>query len=590
MSRLRMTLVLVLALAACAPEPALETAAVTVWLDPGRDPQGPYPADYYTIADDGTATGRRLDFSRAKTDSLPLRGLFFDEGDLRVHRADLEALDGFSGFAPIFVPFSGSLRPDTVTREQFTLVDLAEGVTVPAAPVYMAGDGSWVLVYPRQVLRARHRVAVLVGRGLRDLEGRPLLPATAWPLANEERVLALAAAGAEADQFLGGFAFTVQDTTGEAIAAAARVYDVAAPVAFNVSQVDARTIIGQFTVPDYRIDGVIPLTPAGAPAVVTTNTLWFELRLPVNYATAPRPFPIAIWGHGLQGTCKSIPDVDDGAMIAIDAVEHGLRRTVASSDLVAFKFFDFFNLLTTRDNLRQTALDNVALARMIDTLDGVLQASLGGGAWIDSAKIAYVGGSLGAIQGGVGVPLMNNVKASVMVVGGAGLAQAFEYGLFGLLAPNVLLGHTRVERAAFYAHVQTIFDRADAVNYLRHAVREPLPGNAPQNFFFANVIGDPLVPNPANETYMWAAGLELLAPVYSNRYGLPELPGPTAAGNAVISGERRTAVAFEYNPPSEVAGLDRHGYMEDDDAAIYQISHFFLTALDTGVGEVVQAR
>lgn len=590
MIRRRLIHVAALLLASCIAEPAVLEAPVTVWLDPAGDPQGPYPSDFYTVVDEGTATGRRLDFSRAKADALPMRGLFFDEGDLRVHRADLEALDGFSGFAPVFVPFSGSLRPDTVRPAQFTLVDLADGVTVPSMPVYLGGEGSWVLVYPRSVLRAKHRYALLIGAGLRDLAGRPLTPARAWPLEGEDLAQALAASGAPRDALLGAFAFPVQDTTGEAIAAARGVYDAPAPKPFNVSKLDARTIVGQFTVPDYRLDGVIPLTPGGAPAIVTTNTIAFELRLPANYATAPRPYPIAIWGHGLQGTRSSIPEVDDGAMIAIDAVEHGLRRTVASSDLVAFKFFDFFHLLTTRDNLRQTALDNVALARMIDELDAVLQAALGGGAWIDGAKIAYVGGSLGAIQGGVGVPLMQNVKASVMVVGGAGLSQAFEHGLFGLLAPNVLVGHSPVERAAFYAHVQTIFDRADGVNYLRHAVREPLPGYAPQNFFFANVIGDPLVPNPANETYMWAAGLELLAPVFSNRYGLTELPGPTAAGNVVVNGERRTAVAFEYNPPAEVAGLDRHGYMEDNESAIYQISHFFLTALSSGIGEVVQAR
>lgn len=587
---MRFTFAAALLLAACVTDPVGVDSPVTVWLDPLRDPQGPYPADFYTVPDENTATGVRLDFSRAKPDALPMRGLFFDEGDLRVHRTDLEALDGFSGFAPVFVPFSGSLRPASVTREQFTLVDLADGVTVPALPAYVAGDGSWVLVYPRSVLRARHRHALLVGAGLRDLQDRPLTPAAAWPLTAGETETALAAAGKSRGALLGAFAFTVQDTTGEAIAAAREVYARPAPKPFNVSKVDARTIVGQFNVPDYRLDGVIPLTSEGAPALVTTNTIWFELRLPVNHAAAPRPYPIAIWGHGLQGDRSSIPDVDDGAMIAIDAVEHGARRTVDSSDLVAFKFFDFFHLLTTRDNLRQTALDNVALARMIDALDAALQAALGGGPWIDSGKIAYVGGSLGAIQGGVGSPLMANVKASVMVVGGAGLSQAFEYGLFGLLAPNVLLGHSVVERAAFYAHVQTVFDRSDGVNYLRHAVREPLPGYAPQNFFFANVIGDPLVPNPANETYMWAAGLDLLEPVYSNRYGLRELDGPTVTGNANVAGERRTAVAFEYNPPDTVAGLERHGYMEDNDSAIYQISHFFLTALESGVGEVVQAR
>jgi hypothetical protein len=585
-------LVSVLFAAGCAADPlAAPAPAVRVWLDPARDPDGPFPSDFYARPDPGTATGVRPDFSRAKAASLPMRALrIFDTDTLHVHQNDVESLDGFSGFAPVFVPFSGALAPASVKPAAFVLVDLASGVTVPVAPKYFGGFGAWVALYPQKVLRARARHVVLVRDTLRDLGGAALLPAGEWPLGAEERAAAVKLAGVPADALLGGFAFTVEDTTGESIAAAEKVFADPAPAPFDIVRVDARTITGKFVAPSYRVNGIIPLTRSGAPAAVTTETLQFYLRLPKNYATAPRPYPLAIWGHGLQGDRESIPEVNDGAVVAIDAVEHGTRRTVASSDLVAFKFFDFFHLLNTRDNLRQTELDLVTLARMLSKLDPALQAALGGGPWLDVEPLGYIGGSLGAIVGGGAVPLVPSIGASVMVVGGAGLSQAFEWGLFGLLAPNVKFAHTPVEQAAFYALVQAIFDRADGVSYLRHAVREPLPGHDPQNMFFANVIGDPLVPNPANETYMWAAGLELLPPVYSNRYGLPVLPGPTARGNVVVNGVTRTAVAFEYNPGPEVTGIDRHGYMEDDDAAIRQIEHFFLTSLAEGYGEVIQAR
>jgi hypothetical protein len=403
---------------------------------------------------------------------------------------------------------------------------------------------------------------------------------------------ALSITGTQRHDSLGAFRFTVQDTTGELVSIAKDIQSKPPVEPFAITRsASGNSYEGSITIPDYRNGGVmVPSASGQVPQPVTYNTIKFYLKLPENYTSAPKPYPIYIWGHGLTGDRYSVPDVDDGAMIAIDAVEHGYRRTVPVNDLVAVKFFDPFHTLETREHLRQTVIDNVSLAHMLTILDARLQSQFGGGPVIDTRHIGYVGGSLGAIVGGTLVGLVPTIDTTLMVVGGAGLSLAFEHGLFRLLSPNALLAHTPVEKAAFYGLVQIGFDRADPVNYLRYAIREPLPGHTPQNMLFLYVIGDQLVPNPANETYRWAAGLSILGPkIYSNVYGLPELPGPTAGGNVTVDGFRRTAIGYQYNPPLEEAHWQsRHGYLADHKGARTQIEHFFQGAQENGYGEVVQ--
>lgn len=602
----------VLFMAACYSTAPAEVSPITVWLNVYDDPDGPLPSNEYTRPDPKSSTGLRLDYSRANVRNLALRALrFFDNDELRLRQRDLESLDGFSGFAPLLIPFSGPLSPASVTGANFTLVDLETAERIGVSASYEGGDGSWAVLFPNQVLLARHTFAVLIGRGLRDLENLPLTPARNWPLRGEGLKKALKVAGKKEPSFLGGYTFTVQNTTGETQAIAESLEQQAPPEPFDLVQLSASEFEGSFNAPDYRLSGMIPTSgPNATPQPVSTNVIRFYLRLPSNYLTAPRPFPLAIWGHGLTGTRKSAPQVEDAAFIGIDAVEHGFRQTVEVKDLVAFKFIDIFHTLSTRDNFRQTEIDHLTLLRMLTILDARLQAKFSIPALIDVSRLVYVGGSLGAIIGGPIVALGTNIDSTVMAVGGAGLSLAFEHGLFRLAIPNAIMAHTRIERIAFFAHVQTSFDRADSVNFLPFAVRNPLPGRKPIDFLFLEVIGDRLVPNPANETYMWAAGLELLGPVHSNMYGLPVLPGPTAAGNVTVNGVRRTAVAFQFNPPETqeelnkrnsdadpnndaaevVDPLDRHGYMEDNESSRLQIEHFFLSGLANGYGEVIQAK
>jgi hypothetical protein len=574
--------------AACVSEPTPERGDIRPLLDHASERVGPYPADFYTAPDENSVTGLRVDFSRAVTDAAPLRALFFDAGDFKPHRELLESLDGFSGFAPVLIPFSGPIAPDTLANA-LHLVDVSLGVTVPVRIEYLPDSGNaWAVMRPRKVLYATHRHAVLITDSLRDASGLRLKPQPASGLAGVELTTALDAAGVEKGDILGAFAFTVQNSTGEVLAVAADIAARPAPVPYDIVQVDARTIRGKFRAADYRRNGTIPA--AAFPAAVTENAIEFYLRLPRNHTTAVKPFPLAIWGHGLTGTRTSIPEVDDAAVIAIDAVEHGTRQTIAHRDLVAFKFFDFFHLLVTRDNLRQTQLDNIALSRMVTVLDQELQ-NAGIGSLLDGQRIGYLGGSLGAIVGGVAAPLSPNVESMVMVVGGAGLSQAFRHGLFGLLAPNAVHFHTAIEREFFFGHIQALFDRADPVNYLRFAVHEPLAGHTPRNMLFGYVIGDRLVPNSTNETYLWAAGLSLFGPIFQNSYGVPVLDGDSTSANVTLQGLPRTAVAYQYNPPEdEVRGLDRHGYMADNESARLQIEHFFLTGLRDGAAELIHAR
>ena len=140
------------------------------------------------------------------------------------------------------------------------------------------------------------------------------------------------------------------------------------------------------------------------------ETVYFTLTVPrkeVSVLGEGKPAPVVIWGHGHTG--NRFDAVNMGpffarhglATIAIDNPGHGLGISLAERETVvetfkmfgvgafaesAFKdrsrdlnfdgepdtgadYWDFY-MFHTRDNVRQTALDYMALIRLINSFDG----------------------------------------------------------------------------------------------------------------------------------------------------------------------------------------------------------------------------
>jgi dienelactone hydrolase len=274
---------------------------------------------------------------------------------------------------------------------------------------------------------------------------------------------------------------------------------------------------------------------------------------------APPPaagYPTVIFAHGINRSKEDLLALAGSlagagiASVAIDALDHGPRAVQISSDAAlgcdgagpgrpcadvfapgcapqCFAPLFSADLPRTRDHLRQTALDHLALAN-------ALAACAAPGACaslqVDPARIGYVGHSLGALIGGVSVAVSPDISGAVLNVGGADWLQVLSETqtlaircplVDALIGSGVIAGQTwdlganpnatcvgeswRAEPGflAFEAAARWVLDPVDPINFVPAFA---LPG-APE-VLVGEVVGDPVVPNSATLAFASALGLE----------------------------------------------------------------------------------
>jgi hypothetical protein len=134
---------------------------------------GPFPSDYFTDAEDGNVTGRRV--------SLPYpdcRLFISDCADLDV----INTLDGFGLQTRVSIPFDGHIDPATVNSQTVFLI----GLPSPLADGHAAGSAIGINqtvwdpatltlhVETDDLLDQHRRYAVIVTRGVLDTTGVPV--------------------------------------------------------------------------------------------------------------------------------------------------------------------------------------------------------------------------------------------------------------------------------------------------------------------------------------------------------------------------------------------------------------------------------
>ena len=313
--------------------------------------------------------------------------------------------------------------------------------------------------------------------------------------------------------------------------------------------------------------------PIPAPEAPTAK-IWVTFAIP----TAPMPasgYPAVIVQHGLNGSRDYLLALANriaskGWMaVAIDSVTFGARapdakfRTDATSDYTGApgsKYkgpdgindrvnnerggsFDFFgglkNLLALRDQLRQAELDTAQLVKLLRAnpdLAPLITGPAGTAApRVDPERIAYVGDSLGAIEGAVAAAIEPRVKAWTLNVGGGGIiSEAAAHG--PAINSNLALAGTVNFGfgAALYTEAhpvvvigQTLIEAGDPIAYAQHLVTAPaaLAGTPTKarNILQIEVIFDELVANEANESLARAAGYALASPNVGLNSGISDL-------------------------------------------------------------------
>jgi hypothetical protein len=212
---------------------------------------------------------------------------------------------------------------------------------------------------------------------------------------------------------------------------------------------------------------------------------------------------------------------------------HG--ATNGSSDL----FGGLQNIGSIRDQMRTAAIDTAQLMKVLLSNPDLSPLMTGTTVpKIDPTRIAYLGDSLGAIQGVTAGAIEPHLKNFFFNVVGAGLfpelASHSPTISFQLQEAGALFfGFTNdsfSESHPFDTIAETIVDPGDPLMYASYLVTSPgsLKGqkNAPKSFVQTQVLFDEIVSNESNEAFLRAAGISLATPNVGSNAGLLDLKNP----------------------------------------------------------------
>jgi hypothetical protein len=291
------------------------------------------------------------------------------------------------------------------------------------------------------------------------------------------------------------------------------------------------------------------------PVVQANLTIPLFMTIPnaaAGFPTKPAAgWPVVIVQHGLRGNrtnavALAVAYALQGfAVAAIDVPLHGITDTTspfyqaanertfnlnlvnnatgappadAAIDPSGTHIINLTSVLTSRDNLRQAAIDIVQLSRSLPGLD--LDGDTSGD--IDPARIHFAGISLGGIVGTVANALPGPVQSAYLSVPGGGIANLLRESVAlsptvnaGLAANGLVPGLTLYEN--FFRNAQTAIDSGDPLNYVAATF-------AARPIIVTQVVNDVVVPNTATQRLINAA---------------PFVKASTAGPNGVAAGTGR---------------------------------------------------
>jgi hypothetical protein len=175
----------------------------------------------------------------------------------------------------------------------------------------------------------------------------------------------------------------------------------------------------------------------------------------------------------------------------------------ASGGKNGLTYFNFFNPLVFRDNLRQSAVD---LGNLTKSISGLAIASATGtiAVGINATQIHYLGHSQGAIVGGAHVHFSNDTRTAVLAnPGGPITLVAQDSAFYGPVAQG-LVGASAAPGSYNYnvvfRDVQAVLDAGDPYNHVKSAAtKHPL--------LLFSVANDQTIPNSSTNALITAAGL-----------------------------------------------------------------------------------
>jgi len=241
-------------------------------------------------------------------------------------------------------------------------------------------------------------------------------------------------------------------------------------------------------------------------------------------------WPVVIFQHGITQNRTNLLAISEAfasagyAAVAIDLPLHGIDDNTSGLYLSGLErtfdldlsnnttgetgpdgiidksgtyYINLASLLTSRDNVRQTTSDLIALKNSLSA-----PAVSANGLKFDTSHIAFVGHSLGTIAP-FGFLNSANLESVTLAMPGGGIAQLLNNSISfgprieaGLAAKGVIKGTTAY--SSFMLATQTVLDDADPLNYAVNV-------GSKQNLFAIEVVGgqngalsDQVIPNNAS--------------------------------------------------------------------------------------------
>jgi hypothetical protein len=318
----------------------------------------------------------------------------------------------------------------------------------------------------------------------------------------------------------------------------------------------------------------------------TKVPIWVTFAIP----TTPMPaagYPTVVVQHGLSGSREFILTLANtfakkGWLVAgIDSVTFGARAPEASNTVDATNQWqgsyhgpdgfadtenqstDLFgglqNILAIRDQFRQAGFDTAQLVKVLRSNPDLSPLDTGSGApKIDGSHIAYIGDSLGAMEGTIAAALEPSVQAWYLNVNAGSIFP-------DLAAHSPAIGSLLGEAAAFnfgingdtfsWSHpllqvLQDIMEPGDPITYAQYLTTSPQPlaGTATKarNAVQVEVIWDYFVTDEASEAMARAAGWGLATPNVGSNADITDptgaTPNPRATPFATVSPDSNGAI------------------------------------------------
>ena len=501
----------------------------------------PFPSDEYTIEDNTTGTGRRVDLPTGLLANV--EGTTFDPTQWNRN-------DGFSPSTPILVhvpgldydqtafPSEGDIGKSITTESASVIVDLDTGQLVPhwaEMDARATSDADRTLILrPAISLIETHRFAIAL-RDLRGSAGQVLeAPITFKVLRDnntttEPRLLdrraviepifqELATAGVNRSDLYLSWHFTVaspQSLAGRVLAmrddafgqlnGGAPKFEVTETIEEDLRPGIDKIVKGTFEVPLYLDNGGAPgssmvySSASGRPTSTGNYTASFTCSVPTAGIENGESTPV-VYGHGLLGSSDEAASSQVQETAAKNNALYCATNWIGMSEEdVAYAvqaLGDINKFPQVPDRLQQSMINTLYLGRLMIHLDGLGNAAefqtTSGANMIDTESAYFDGNSQGAIMGGAVTAIAQDWTKAVLGVGGMNystlLNRSVDFDEYAVVLrdayPNAL------DQQLVFGLLQMLWDRGETSGYVQHLTDRVYELTPPKHVLMTVAFGD----------------------------------------------------------------------------------------------------